>query len=201
VRSVASEVVAVSDSDETERFEARVSSALVEAAGPWAYGEKKQLIEDALKQRAYGNGIVETEAVITENRGKLEAAIAAFRRLEQEFSNVPQFGFAERIREERIALTYEFARANHERRKEVESAERASPEERVDKSDLEWLEQQTICNGDRVWSDHAKVQEVASDGVTGEEVVALLRERNPDVPDERFEERNLYETGQAGGRR
>lgn len=194
-RSVTLEVVAVSDSDETERFETQgVSSELVEAAGPWAYGEKKTAIEQMLKLRAYGSGIVDTEAVIESLREQLEGTISAFKRMEHEFSNIPSV--AERIKEERIALTHEVARANHELRREVEAVEQSGPEERVDEDKLEWLEQETILNGEHVWPEHGKVQQAVPDGVSGEQVIALLKERNPDVPDERFEEKRV----RAGGR-
>ena len=108
----------MSDSDETERFEARVSSELVEAAGPWEYGEKKQLIEDALKQRAYGDGVVETEAVVGRIRDHLEDDITARKRLEREFSNFPPA--AEKVREFRIEQTHAVARANRNRLTENE---------------------------------------------------------------------------------
>jgi len=149
-------------------------------------GNVSESARRGVREDAYGEQVVKAERKNDAARKSLESAISAFKRVEREFSNIPSV--AEQLKEERISLTHGVVRTNYERWKTAESVDESDPEERVDESDLERLEEQTIQQGGRVFPDHGKVQKIAPPGVTGEEIVELLRERNPNVSEEQFEE-------------
>lgn len=176
----------MTDSGETERFETQgVSSELVEAAGPWTYGEKKAEIERMLKRRAYGQDFVAAEVLDEYAFEQLESMRRALIPVKQQFHNLPSV--IEELETFERELIHDVARNVYEREQQVRSEYEEEREETFEEQLAEI--EGNLHDGMHIWPAHGDVEELAEiRGTEPAEIIELLKQRNPDVPEYAFKE-------------
>lgn len=189
-RSVTSEVVTVPKHDTVAK--ARVPSSLYEKAQALDT-PVSDLIRTGLKMGVYGEEVVAAEAKNEVDREQCEATEAGINKLISAFEQRDAKAFTrtevvdalESLRDERVTAVDQRIQ---ERQQQSQTAVETRQEEELDDA-LATLEMETVRhpNGRRVFPDYPPVRDVASEfGVTPNEIIETLRERNPDVPSHAF---------------
>jgi hypothetical protein len=178
-----------SDEAETVQLKAEVPKHLKEQVkSELGYGGITQVVTDKLKEIARGQTVEQAER---ENEIRLETALDGSERM---FARADECdgvidGMAEKLRRDAIDQIHAVARENREQmadaRAEVEDAIETEYETLM--HELE----QMLEDGQRVWESHGTVEDAAQKagrGHTPADVIDELKERKPDIDDEKFEE-------------
>jgi len=187
-----------SDEAETVQLKAEVPKHLKEQVkSDLGYGGIKKVVVDKLKEIARGQTVEQAER---ENAKRLEGVLEGYDKMmarAEQYDGVMD-ELATELRRDAIASVHAVARKNHEQMADAQ----AEIQESIDteyETVMDKLED-SLDDGQRVWESHGQVEEAAKTkgvGFTPADVIAELKERKPDLPDERFEEGTRYESHES----
>lgn len=201
------EVATVSESDEsTKLFQSHVDRDLHESAD-FDWGEKTSWLEQMLKFRVYGEEFVAAEVkreIATEQWEDTESGIVSVLSYLETIAGdggavtietvYEEFDAFREEREDAIAKRFEEPAV--EIRNELEAEQDEAFEEKLEAIENELRE------GCHVFPEHGMVEDASTlRGIDPEEVIDLLKERNPDIPAQQFEAKSGNSTTSSSGLR
>lgn len=156
------------------------------------HGGLTRVVREALLAVARGDSAVAEQARYELRQELAESKRARIDALKQQYQPP---AVAEPAVRDSIAEVHELARANHQHRQR--GWDDATPADRIPEEKLVEIEE-ALRGGMYVFPEHGKVQKAAVPGVTPEEVIEVLKDRNPDVPEHAFNRRNESEWAWKG---
>lgn len=163
------------------------------------YGGIKKVVVDKLKEIARGQTVEQAER---ENAKRLEGVLEGYDKMmarAEQYDGVMD-ELATELRRDAIASVHAVARKNHEQMADAQAEIKESIDTEYE-TVMDELED-SLDDGQHVWESHKQAERAAKTkgvGFTPTDVIAELKKRKPDIPDEQFKKRTPYEGHEPTG--